>query len=233
MIITHSDSFHCDDVMACAILKLLYPEDNIIRTRDMNIINNSDAIVLDVGLIYDHEKKRYDHHQESFNDTFSKKYTTPMSSCGLIWKHYGLELINKYNPNINANFVHSKIYKTFIYAIDCNDNGISNMYKNKIYVPTEIHNIVGMFNSKKVDNFEKCLQVCMTIFEIKLNSVIDESENYIKYLDTFKIAFDSRIDEEYIIIDTEFYIDPYLALHDKNQKIKFVILKREENYYKI
>jgi len=31
-------------------------------------------------------------------------------------------------------------------------------------------------------------------------SVIDESENYIKYLDTFKIAFDSHIDEKYIFI---------------------------------
>ena len=67
---THSGSFHCDDVLACAMLKLLpkYSEADIIRTRDKEILDECD-IVVDVGREFDHDRKRYDHHQQGFSIT--------------------------------------------------------------------------------------------------------------------------------------------------------------------
>lgn len=54
------------------MLKLLpqYKDAVIVRTRDMAKLNDCD-IVVDVGAVFDHAKKRYDHHQREFNETLS------------------------------------------------------------------------------------------------------------------------------------------------------------------
>lgn len=54
------------------MLKLLpqYKDAAIVRTRDIAKLNECD-IVVDVGAVFDHEKKRYDHHQREFNETLS------------------------------------------------------------------------------------------------------------------------------------------------------------------
>ncbi len=56
---THNGAFHCDEALACAILKTLpqYKEAEIVRTRDQAILDTCD-IVVDVGGVFDHEKKR-------------------------------------------------------------------------------------------------------------------------------------------------------------------------------
>lgn len=45
---THSGMFHCDEVLGCSMLKLLYPDAEIIRTRDQKELDKLD-LVLDVG----------------------------------------------------------------------------------------------------------------------------------------------------------------------------------------
>lgn len=57
---THNGAFHCDEALACAILKALpqYKEAEIIRTRDQAVLDTCD-IVVDVGGVFDDEKKRW------------------------------------------------------------------------------------------------------------------------------------------------------------------------------
>lgn len=61
---THNGTFHCDEVLACSMLRLLpeYENAEIIRTRDKNILETCD-IVVDVGGMYEPSTHRYDHHQ--------------------------------------------------------------------------------------------------------------------------------------------------------------------------
>ena len=87
---THAGIFHCDDALACFMLKLLpqYKDAEILRyscchfrfccspgflsiilychfnfrTRDQTVLDTCDVVV-DVGGTYDPEKHRYDHHQ--------------------------------------------------------------------------------------------------------------------------------------------------------------------------
>lgn len=61
---THDGKFHCDEVLACALLKLLpeYSDAIIKRTRDQTILDTCD-IVVDVGGVFNPETHRYDHHQ--------------------------------------------------------------------------------------------------------------------------------------------------------------------------
>lgn len=61
---THDGKFHCDEILACAMLKLLpqYADATVKRTRNTTILNTCD-IVVDVGGVFDPSVHRYDHHQ--------------------------------------------------------------------------------------------------------------------------------------------------------------------------
>ena len=67
---THDGTFHCDEVLACSLLKMLpeYKHAEIIRSRDPEKLAECD-IVVDVGGVYDPAKHRYDHHQRCFINT--------------------------------------------------------------------------------------------------------------------------------------------------------------------
>jgi len=64
---THDGMFHADDVTACALLMMvgLIKGDRIVRTRDNSLLESCE-FVADVGGELDPERKRFDHHQQSF-----------------------------------------------------------------------------------------------------------------------------------------------------------------------
>ncbi|KAG5510588.1 hypothetical protein JKF63_06885 [Porcisia hertigi] len=100
VICTHNGGFHCDEAMACGLLRHVpeYREATILRTRDRKEIDACD-IVVDVGAVYDADKNRYDHHQASFHGTMTtpkKTYATRLSSAGLVYKHFGRQIIRRY-----------------------------------------------------------------------------------------------------------------------------------------
>ena len=59
---THNGTFHCDEALACFMLKQLpeYKHADIIRTRNPEELAKCDVVV-DVGGVYDPDKHRYDH----------------------------------------------------------------------------------------------------------------------------------------------------------------------------
>ncbi|KAL1824001.1 hypothetical protein ACET3Z_010779 [Daucus carota] len=128
---THNGTFHCDEAVACFILRLThnFASANIVRTRDPQVLASLDAVV-DVGGVYDPSKDRFDHHQKGFSEVFGHAgYSTKLSSAGLVYKHYGLEIIakeiqlNKGHPDVFKLYL--AVYKSFIEAIDAIDNGVS------------------------------------------------------------------------------------------------------------
>lgn len=69
---THSGTFHCDEILACYLLSK-HPDfagHKVLRTRDQSLLDQCD-IVVDVGNVFDPSKKRFDHHQNTFHETFS------------------------------------------------------------------------------------------------------------------------------------------------------------------
>ena len=100
-ICTHNGAFHADEVLACTMLKLLpeYKSAEIVRTRDQSLIDECDVVV-DVGGVFDPKRHRYDHHQKTFADSVStlmpgKKWTTKLSSAGLVYVHFGKRVIEQ------------------------------------------------------------------------------------------------------------------------------------------
>ncbi|KQV44929.1 MULTISPECIES: MYG1 family protein [unclassified Duganella] len=90
LIVTHSGKFHADDAWAVAVLNVLYPGAEIIRTRDQAIIDTADFAV-DVGGVWDPATGRFDHHQKGFD--VARQSGVPYASAGLVWREYGARCV--------------------------------------------------------------------------------------------------------------------------------------------
>lgn len=127
---THNGTFHCDEALACFMLRLSnhFSGADIVRTRDSNLLAALDAVV-DVGGVYDPIRHRYDHHQRDFDQVFGNGFATELSSAGLVYKHFGLEIIanvlhlDEDHPHVHQ--LYPAIYRNFVEAVDAVDNGVS------------------------------------------------------------------------------------------------------------
>lgn len=107
---------------------LLTCSPDLVRTRDPAKLEQCD-IVVDVGGVYDHGKSRYDHHQRGFEETFSPQHKTKLSSAGLVYKHFGKDLIAQElssadQQQVKLDVLYKKVYESFVEALDAIDNGI-------------------------------------------------------------------------------------------------------------
>ncbi|EGR33761.1 hypothetical protein IMG5_039660 [Ichthyophthirius multifiliis] len=175
---THSGCFHCDEVLACTMLTRYtneFKNCSITRTRDQKIIDEHD-IVVDVGGLYDPSKHRYDHHQNSFTDTFSEEFQIRLSSAGLIYKHFGMEIVKNICDKIleqNKQYlqteiqlnetilqeIYYRIYKGFIMSVDAIDNGIDQypkdikpLYYNKTSLWSRISRLQPHWTEKYIED---------------------------------------------------------------------------------
>ncbi|KAI0932232.1 hypothetical protein AcV5_004489 [Taiwanofungus camphoratus] len=151
---THNGTFHCDEALAVFLLKrtTTYRNADLRRTRDPAVLDTC-SIVVDVGGVYDKAKQRFDHHQREFTEIFGHGFTTKLSSAGLVYKHFGKEIIaNRLQlqpdePKVETLWL--KLYKEFIEAIDGIDNGIS-QYPMDIQpcyrIRTDVSSRVGYLN---------------------------------------------------------------------------------------
>jgi uncharacterized UPF0160 family protein len=127
---THSGNFHCDEALAIALLSMTKDFSNsvVVRSRNDQVLNRCD-LLCDVGAIYDPSRHRYDHHQSTFKDTLNEKYNTRLSSSGLIYKHFGREIIARYLKENDQDpkwldVMYDRMYRNFMEHIDAIDNGI-------------------------------------------------------------------------------------------------------------
>jgi len=130
---THSGCFHADEVLAVVMIKYIPEFENmwVIRSRNKEIHNLTDILV-DVGGLYDVEKKRFDHHMKEFNYVHDETSNIKMSAAGLVFKHYGLTFIKNilinmdlFNEKIDMQKIYNKLYLNFIAYVDGQDNGIN------------------------------------------------------------------------------------------------------------
>ena len=90
LIVTHGGKFHADDAWAVAVLLLLHPEAELVRTRDPAIIAKAD-VAIDVGGVWDPAQGRFDHRQKGFDGARSSG--VPYASAGLVWREHGARCV--------------------------------------------------------------------------------------------------------------------------------------------
>ena len=115
IIATHSGKFHADDAWAVAVLDILYPGSEIIRTRDQSLIDAAD-FAIDVGGTWDPATGRFDHHQKGFDVT--RQSGVPYASAGLVWKEYGARCVAALAATHTGHQLTDDAAQQLAYAID-------------------------------------------------------------------------------------------------------------------
>jgi uncharacterized UPF0160 family protein len=121
-LVTHSGGFHADELLSSVVLMRLYPDADLIRSRDREWITPAAGkIIYDVGGTYDCEAQIFDHHQRPSPVRDDEQ---PFSSFGLIWKHYGRAYLAALAvPEDELDAIHTKFDAKFVLPIDLLDNG--------------------------------------------------------------------------------------------------------------
>lgn len=192
-IVTHDGNYHADEVFATAILLSIYPQAEVIRTRDEETIQKAD-IVIDVGYEYDHEKKRYDHHQAQ--GAGERENGIPYSACGLVWKHYAEQLAGSKET---AQAIDEKL----IQNIDAIDNGIAyppNEHDNKPYTITAvIESLKPVYDEghSPQEAFEEAVQLAKRILRREI--IIAQAQE--KAAKIVKQRLEEQQDKQYLILE--------------------------------
>lgn len=210
-IVTHSGSFHTDDIFAVVTLKLFLEEKNsitVIRTRDKKIIETADYVV-DVGGVYNPKENRFDHHQESGAGV--RDNGIPYASFGLVWKEYGDDICG-------SKEIAERIDRELVQPIDALDNGISFMKSEKeglyiydIFRMTSVYKSTWKESDELLDkNFKYLTEIFKNLLarEIQVIKDKEESENAVKAI----IA--QQQDKTLLILDKQYDYEGVVAIND-------------------
>ena len=115
VIVTHNGKFHADDAWAVAVLHILFPEAEIVRTRESAIIEAADFVV-DVGGVWDPAAGRFDHHQKGFDG--ARASGVPYASAGLVWREYGARCVAHLAAQHSGHQLEEDTAQQMAYAID-------------------------------------------------------------------------------------------------------------------
>jgi len=237
ILVTHSGSFHSDDIFASATLSLYLEKNNtsfeIIRTRDLEIIEKGD-FVFDVGGVYDEGRNRFDHHQKGgagfrvVNDP--DEVSVEYASFGLVWKKFGSELSGgpaRLNSRSGGEKEAKIIDRRLVAPIDAIDNGFE-LVQNKYDIsPYSIQDaFISMRPNWQEDSlvedemFLKCVEMAKVFLTREIahaNSAVIAEE---RVLEIYKNTKDKRI----LVLDQSY---PYeYTLKDFSEPL-FVISQRK------
>jgi uncharacterized UPF0160 family protein len=121
-LVTHSGGFHADELLSSVILTGLFPDAELVRSRDTAWITPGEGrIIYDVGGQFDAEARIFDHHQKP---NPLREDGQPYSSFGLIWAQYGRDYLRALDvPEHDVEKIHASFDRGFVLPVDLLDNG--------------------------------------------------------------------------------------------------------------
>lgn len=167
--ITHSGSFHADDIFSTIFLSKIQPI-NLYRTNEIkNTEDIKNKIIFDIGY------GKFDHHGENARVRDNEiKY----SAFGLLFETFGIEYLKQKQVE-EPEIAYQMFLKEFVFQIDAIDNGIFPSHP-KEYTITTLSSIIEMFNktwkeAKDSDEaFLEAIQVGMLIFDRIEKRILDK-----------------------------------------------------------
>lgn len=170
---THSGTFHADDVLAAATLRLVKPSLTIQRSRDMGLLNEAD-ILFDVGRVFDSAACRFDHHQLEYKE--ARENGIPYSSFGLVWRELGEKLCGSASAA-------SRVDISLVQGVDALDCGVT---ISKEIVPVKLMSIsavLGSFNRGWQDlntpaAINTAFEEAVSVAKLVLENAIRESSGF-------------------------------------------------------
>ncbi|MBA6378840.1 MULTISPECIES: MYG1 family protein [unclassified Colwellia] len=193
-IATHNGNFHADDVFSIAALKHIFPNFNLIRTRNLEVMGKAD-LVIDVGGEYNADAGRFDHHQRG--GAGERENGIPYSSFGLVWLKYGLEICQG-NQDV-ANAVDAGLVST-IDAIDC---GYTEGSSKGINQGISLSQTISMFNPtwQEDSHFDSCFDEAVEFATRILTRFIASENGGISAKEIVAKAIENAEDPRVIVLD--------------------------------
>lgn len=201
-ILTHDGIFHADEVFAISVLRRVFGDVEIIRTRSQEEIQNFDGIVVDVGGEFSPERNRFDHHQRTGPTRMDGR---KFSSAGLIWDRWGRESLEDTSIAKELNsfqlgrlwfLVDQRLFR----GIDAIDNG-------EIEFPTEVVSLSGMislFNSPwgvEQERRDDLFALAIDLAGAVLDRVILEALSKVRAEGIVSAAIDAKITPEVLVLE--------------------------------
>jgi uncharacterized UPF0160 family protein len=190
ILVTHSGTFHADDIFSTATLSILLKgKIKLIRTRDTALFQSAD-FVYDVGGIYDPTINRFDHHQPG--GAGARENGIQYAAFGLVWKHYGEQICG-------SKEVAERIDQRLVQAVDANDNGMSLF---EVTGPTGPYTIQDMFYSFRPswkepeeydDAFLDMVEIAIGVLQREILRTRDALDAESQVREAYERASDKRI----------------------------------------
>lgn len=222
-IVTHSGTFHADELLAVAALEIHFDGKpyEVIRTRDPEVIATGDYVV-DVGAIYDPATNRFDHHQHG--GAGMRENGIPYSAFGLVWKHYGEAICG-------SKKVAAAIDEQIGHPVDMGDNGMD--YYGLVRRDTEpliLQFIVAMFRptwkggASYDERFMELVSFMRRMLELTIQVEKDKEEGEHFVEEAYRAAPDKRM----IILDGAYPWHDVLAAHPEPL---FIVKPKNQNSF--
>lgn len=201
---THNGSFHCDEALACAMLKTLskFESAEIVRSRDPKVLAECD-IVVDVGAEYVPEENKLDHHQREFQlnlsdiraefKHFKWACRTRLSSAGLVYAHYGEQVLNVLTEQENLKDdkeyqakLYQFVYENLIEEVDGVDNGVDqysgdDLPERNYKVTTTLGRRVGAIQPSWLDEDQDTDKLFPIAMEMTLNELKSRVKGFYQF----------------------------------------------------
>lgn len=223
-IVTHSGSFHADDIFAVAILLLAIGESQVIRTRAKAQIDLADYVV-DVGMVYDPAKNRFDHHQPG--GAGGRPDGIPYASSGLVWKEFGERLAG---GRQEADLIEVKL----IEPLDAHDNGVTTAdYRFKNIRAYSIMDFFYSFLPSLHESEESLYRIFMHLVGVVKDLLIreiDKAKNIIEGETKFREAYEASSNKRIIILSEEL---PWRRILSEKLDIMFIIYPRNDGQWSV
>ena len=176
-LVTHSGGFHADELLSSVVLTRLFPDADLIRTRDVALTTPAAGkIIYDVGRDYDADALIFDHHQRP---NPLRDDGQPYSSFGLVWKHFGHDYLHAMSvPDADLAAVHAAFDAEFVLPIDLMDNGAMNPSVagplSGLTLPVLLESLKPVFDDRSPDAddtaFHAALQVARSFVEADIRN---------------------------------------------------------------
>lgn len=166
---THNGIFHCDELVAIAILAILTKKDGdlkVIRSRDIDFLERNVDLLVDIG------GGEYDHHQKGGNG--KRDNGVMYASAGLIWKDYGQKIIDNVSKGLlktkEISFIFNEIDKNIIQNVDMVDNGQFTTNQQFSFIKS----FLPKWNSNEDYDlkFQECVNVIYEILDNTIESYV-------------------------------------------------------------
>ena len=221
-IAVHDSNFHADDVFSVAIMQLIYPKVEIIRTRDEKKLKKVDMRI-DVGYKYNPDTLDFDHHQPE--GAGIRENGIPYASVGNIWKHFWKYLVKTEDE---FKYIDDKL----IQNIDAFDVGFD-IYEPKIANPYTLPVLIAMMNpdwQDKNSDYDKAFLKAVRLAKQILKIEIKKAKGKTKSVKILQNAINKNPNKNFLILEK---LVPWKNFLAEQKDIKFVIYQVQNGSWHI